>query len=67
MSKTKSNTEYDILSKSGTMWFCVKCRKIAEEHIIIDLKIEKRCKEIMREHCVANFTIPRIINCVCGF
>ncbi len=30
---TKSNTEYDILSKSDTMWFCVKCRKIVEEHI----------------------------------
>ena len=43
----KSNTEYDILSKSDTMWFCVKCRKIVEEHIVIDLKIEERCKEIM--------------------
>jgi hypothetical protein len=32
------------------MWFCVKCRKIAEEHIIIDLKIEKRCKEIMENN-----------------
>ena len=29
------------------MWFCVKCRKIVEEHIFIDLKIEERCKEIM--------------------
>ena len=28
----KSNTEYDILSKSDTIWFCVKCRKIVEEH-----------------------------------
>ena len=44
---TKSNTEYDILSKSETMWFCVKCRKIVEEHIVIDLKIEERCKKIM--------------------
>ena len=49
MSK-KSNAEHDILSKSDTMWFCVKCRKIAEEHIIIDLKIEKRCKEIMENY-----------------
>jgi hypothetical protein len=32
------------------MWFCVKCRKIVEEHIIIDLKIEKRCKEIMENY-----------------
>ena len=29
----KSNTEHDILSKSDTVWFCVKCRKIVEEHI----------------------------------
>jgi hypothetical protein len=32
------------------MWFCVKCRKIAEEYIIIDLKIEKGCKEIMENY-----------------
>ena len=46
----KSNTEYDVLSKSDTMWFCVKCRKIVEEHIVIDLKIEERCKEIMENY-----------------
>ena len=46
----KSNTEYDILSRSDTMWFCVKYRKIVEEHIIIDLNIEKRCKEIMENY-----------------
>jgi hypothetical protein len=32
------------------MWFCVKCRKIVEEHIVIDLKIEERCKEIMENY-----------------
>jgi replication fork clamp-binding protein CrfC len=32
------------------MWFCVKYRKIVEEHIIIDLNIEKRCKEIMENY-----------------
>ena len=30
MSK-KSNT--NIYSKSDTMWFCVKCRKVVEEYI----------------------------------
>ena len=33
--------------KVRQMWFCVKCRKIVEEHIFVDLKIEERCKEIM--------------------
>jgi hypothetical protein len=32
------------------MWFCVKCRKIVEEYIVIDLKIEERCKEIMENY-----------------
>ena len=30
LSKTK--TEYDILSKSDTMWFCITCRRKIEEH-----------------------------------
>jgi hypothetical protein len=46
----KSNTEYDILSKSDTVWLCVKSRKIVQEHIVIDLKIEERCKEIMENY-----------------
>lgn len=44
----KPKAEYDILSKSDTMRFCIKCRQIIEEHIIIDLKIEERCNQIMK-------------------
>ncbi|CAG2224961.1 unnamed protein product [Mytilus edulis] len=43
----KSKTEYDILSNSDTMWFCAPCRQVVEEHIVTDLKIEERCREIM--------------------
>ncbi|CAG2203305.1 unnamed protein product [Mytilus edulis] len=32
------------------MWFCVPCRKVVEEHIVTDLKIEARCKEIMANY-----------------
>ena len=46
----KTKTEYEILAKSDTMWFCIVCRQIIEEHIITDLKIEERCKEIMEQY-----------------
>ncbi|VDI18485.1 Hypothetical predicted protein [Mytilus galloprovincialis] len=29
------------------MWFCAPCRQVVEEHIVTDLKIEERCREIM--------------------
>ena len=29
------------------MWFCVPCRERVENDIVMDLKIEKKCKEIM--------------------
>lgn len=43
----KSSAEYEILSKSDTMWFCVSCREKVEKNIITDRKIEDRCNEIM--------------------
>jgi len=46
----KTKAEYDILSKSDTMWFCITCRKIIEEHIVMDLKIEDRCNQIMKDY-----------------
>ncbi|VDI00129.1 Hypothetical predicted protein [Mytilus galloprovincialis] len=46
----KSKPEYDLLSKTDSMWFCVPCRKTVEEHIVTDLKIEARCKEIMANY-----------------
>ena len=45
----KTKTEYDILSKSDTMWFCITCRRKIEEHIVLDLKIEDRCNQIMKD------------------
>ena len=42
-----TKSEYDIMSKSDSIWFCIKCRPIVEEHIVTDLKIEQRCREIV--------------------
>lgn len=46
----KPVSEYEVLSRSDTMWFCVTCREIVEKNIITDLKIEERCKEIMASY-----------------
>ena len=46
----KTKTEYEIFSKSDTMWFCITCRGKIEEHIVLDLKIEDRCNQIMKEY-----------------
>jgi hypothetical protein len=32
------------------MWFCITCRGKIEEHIVLDLKIEDRCNQIMKEY-----------------
>ena len=29
------------------MWFCAECREIVEKNIVVDLKIEERCRQIM--------------------
>ena len=44
----KPDDEYDILSKCDVMWFCVPCREKVQKNIITDMKIEERCKEIMK-------------------
>ena len=31
------------------MWFCT-CRRKIEEHIVLDLNIEDRCNQIMKEY-----------------
>jgi hypothetical protein len=43
----KGEAEYELLTKSDSMWFCTKCREIVEKSIVVDKEIEKRCKEIM--------------------
>lgn len=42
--------EYEILSNSDTMWFCIKCREKVEKNINIELNIEQHCKEIMQKY-----------------
>jgi hypothetical protein len=32
------------------MWFCITCRKLIEEHIVMDIKIEDICNQIMKEY-----------------
>lgn len=46
----KKTAEYEILTTSDTMWFCVDCRIIVEKQIVTDLNIEKRCREIMENY-----------------
>jgi len=43
----KTQEEYKILAKSDSMWFCHNCREKVEKNIIIDRKIEEKCKEMM--------------------
>lgn len=45
----KSDDEYNILSKSDSMWFCGPCKGKVEKNIITDLKIEERCNAIIEE------------------
>lgn len=46
----KPEEEYKFLQSTDAMWFCVKCRESVEKNIATDLKIEERCKEIMKEY-----------------
>jgi hypothetical protein len=46
----KPEAEYNALSKSDSMWFCIKCREVVEKHIMTDLKIEERCRQIMSQY-----------------
>lgn len=46
----KPKAEYDMLSKTDCMWFCIECRRVVEQRIAIDLDIEARCKEIMESY-----------------
>jgi hypothetical protein len=64
LNKTKS--EYDIISKSDLMWFCIKCRTIVEEHIVIDLKIEQRCRAIMDNYEQRLSSVERMITKKCS-
>ena len=43
----KSESKYGCLSKSDSMWFCLKFTEIVEKNIAVDLKIEERCRQIM--------------------
>ena len=44
----KPVNEYEILSKSDSMWFCGPCKGKVEKNIVTDLKIEERCNAIIR-------------------
>jgi hypothetical protein len=54
------------MSKSDSMWFCIKCRPIVEEHIVIDLKIEQRCCEIMDNYEQRLSSVERMITEKCS-
>ena len=46
----KPDEEYELLSNCDLMWFCVSCHEKVQKNIITDMKIEERCKEIMRHY-----------------
>lgn len=43
----KSKNEYDVLSRSDTMWFCTKCKPNVEENIATGFNIESMCNKIL--------------------
>lgn len=49
------------MSKSDSMWFCIKCRPIVEEHIVTDSKIEQRCRAIMDNYEQRLSSVERMI------
>ena len=46
----KSVGALGLLSHCDLMWFCVPCHEKVQKNIITDMKIEERCKEIMRHY-----------------
>ena len=61
-----TKSEYDIMSKSDSMWFCIKCRTIVEEHIVTDSKIEQRCRAIMDNYEQRLSSVERMITEKCS-
>jgi hypothetical protein len=54
------------MTKSDSMWFCIKYRTIVEEHIVTDLKIEQRCREIMDNYEQRLSSVERMITEKCS-
>jgi hypothetical protein len=54
------------MTKSDSMWFCIKYRTIVEEHIVTDLKIEQRCREIMDNYEQRLSSVKRTITEKCS-
>ncbi len=46
----KKTVEYEILSNSDTMWFCLPCREKVQQHLEVDKKIEEACAKIRQEY-----------------
>lgn len=46
----KKQAEYEILSNSDTMWFCLPCREKVQQHLEVDKKIEEACAKIRQEY-----------------
>ena len=44
----KTKGEYDILSKSDSMWFCSSCRGVVEENISTGIKLEEMCDKLVQ-------------------
>jgi hypothetical protein len=44
----KTKDEYEVLTKSDSMWFCTPCKANVEENITTGLKIENMCDKIIQ-------------------
>ena len=44
----KTKDEYELLTKSDSMWFCTPCKANVEENITTGLKIENMCDKIIQ-------------------
>ena len=44
----KTKGEYEVLTKSDSMWFCTPCKANVEENITTGLKIENMCDKIIQ-------------------
>lgn len=42
----KTEEEYNWMTKSDTMWFCIPCREKVERNIVVDREIEERCRDM---------------------
>jgi len=62
----KSEAEYQLLSNSDLMWFCINCRGKVERNIVIDRDIEEKCNDIMKAFENRMTTLETVVSDKCS-